>query len=325
METIERCDLCGAHAFAPAYTMPDVHLHPDEWFQVVACQGCGLGFVNPRPARAEMGRYYPSGYYHLFFGDKAANERRYARQARFLDGITGTDGARPRVLDVGCADGAFPRFLRDQRGLDAEGLEPHASAGATGADDLVIHHADLTQAGLPPASYDAITAWAVFEHLHTPAAYFAEVSRLLRPGGRFVFLVTDFDSISSRYLFREDPPRHLFFFTADTVRRYLEGAGLQLRSRTADDAIYAMEPVYWLSHHLRRITGRGPLQFADLPPLPRAWAESKGLAFGPVALLRYALAHPLALLDRLGTPLYARWQKATGRYGIVTYVAGKAP
>src|SRR3546814_5417313 len=61
--------------------------------------------------------------------------------------------------------------------------------------------------------YDVITAWAVLEHVHDPMSYFMKAASTIQSGGYFVFLVTNFDSISSRSLFREDVPRHLYFFS----------------------------------------------------------------------------------------------------------------
>jgi 2-polyprenyl-3-methyl-5-hydroxy-6-metoxy-1,4-benzoquinol methylase len=48
----------------------------------------------------------------------------------------------------------------------------------------------LPNANLKESSFDIVTAWAVFEHLHNPSDYFFEVQKVLKPGGKFIFLVT---------------------------------------------------------------------------------------------------------------------------------------
>ena len=62
-----------------------------------------------------------------------------------------------RVLDVGCGDGALMAALRDNRGVDARGLEIDAGnvAAAVGRGLSVIQgDADIDLAGYPDASFD---------------------------------------------------------------------------------------------------------------------------------------------------------------------------
>jgi hypothetical protein len=66
----------------------------------------------------------------------------------------------------------------------------------------------------------------VLVNLHDPAAHFRAAGRLLRAGGNFVFLVTNFASTFPRNLLRQDVPRHLYFFCQGTVERYVELGGL---------------------------------------------------------------------------------------------------
>lgn len=53
LETVP-CNLCGGREFTPLYCKPDEFYHREDWFQVVACKACGLGFVNPRPTVAAI-------------------------------------------------------------------------------------------------------------------------------------------------------------------------------------------------------------------------------------------------------------------------------
>lgn len=312
------CNLCGSTDLAVAYRVPDVLFHPDEWFQVVECRHCGLGFVNPRPPQGSMDYYYPAAFFQEFVTNDAQHQERYAREAAFLATAPQTHGKR-RLLDVGCANGAFPRFM-ERQGWDVQGVE--ISSNAAQDIQFPIHRCHFSDLGLSGPQFDAITAWAVLEHVHDPMSYFRKAADLLESGGLFVFLVTNFDSVSSRHLYREDVPRHLHFFTHDTVRSYLDKVGLDLEETHSDARIFQMRPVHWLRHHLRRLIGLPPMNWADLPPEHNAWGQERGLS-GPQLWLRYALAHPLAALDRLTMPLYERVQMARKTYGITTYVARK--
>ncbi|TVQ24907.1 MAG: class I SAM-dependent methyltransferase [Spirochaetaceae bacterium] len=101
-----------------------------------------------------------------------------------------------RVLDVGCGSG------RDAARLLALGFDVHAVDGSVGMREraLALHpelrgrisHVELP-AVLPfdPASFDAAMAWAVIMHLNRDRlpAVFAEVARVVRPGGVFAYSV----------------------------------------------------------------------------------------------------------------------------------------
>jgi SAM-dependent methyltransferase len=186
-----------------------------------------------------------------------------------------------------------------------------------------VYRCPLPEVNRRDGSFDAITAWAVLEHVHDPMAYFSKAARLLRPGGVFVFLVTNFDSTSSRYLYREDIPRHLYFFDPRTVAAYLTETGLVLGEAHHDDTIFEMRATNWLFHALRRIFVRAPMAWQELPETRQSWLARTGREPSAANHLRFALAHPLVILDRLLLPAYEAWQRMTKSYGISTYVARK--
>jgi len=79
--------------------------------------------------------------------------------------------------------------------------------------DFPVYTQEFQNIPLNEPTYDAVTAWAVLEHVHDPMAYFRKAAQVVKKDGLFVFLVPNFASVASRSLFCEDLPRHLYFFT----------------------------------------------------------------------------------------------------------------
>lgn len=313
MEHVD-CNLCGCQRTLPVYERADILFHPEERFQVVECANCGLGFVNPRPTGSEMPRFYPPEFFDYF--DQSDQRPRYAQEAAIVERFAPSRGL---LLDVGCARGDFPRYMRD-RGWRVEGVEVSPAAGAI--DDFPVHRAPLPGIESGIGRYDAITAWAVLEHVHDPMAYFATASRLLRPGGTFVFLVTNFRSLASRALFQEDVPRHLYFFTTATVERYLAAVGLDLVATECDASIYQMNALNITRYALSRLLGKR-LASDAVPGSYRAHLARRGLTDTFWQRARYAARNPLTLVDHLIMPLVSRVQSRRGTYGILTFAARK--
>ena len=312
-----KCNLCGSWEHSHVYSKPDTLYCKEEWFTVVECNKCGLGFVNPMPGSNEIGKYYPPVFYDYFENEASYHLRRYQTESEYLSGITTEDKL---LLDIGCANGDFPRFMLS-KGWRVEGVE--VSENSRPISEFKVFRMELTQIPISEPRYDAITAWAVLEHVHDPMAYFMKAGEILKPGGLFVFLVTNFKSITSKHLFHEDVPRHLYFFTEETVKKYIEKAGLELVLVDYSDKIYKMQPINWLRYFLFTYLLKRNLQWKDLPETRMEYLAKHNLKKNAFNNFRYALTHPLTVLDRALMPIYEKLQLITNSYGIVVYVARK--
>ena len=116
------------------------------------------------------------------------------------------------ILDAGCGHTA-PNLqeLRDSGatliGVDLVRLEPQPG--------MELIEGDLAHVPLPDASVDLIYSRSVMEHVVDPDGVYAEAHRLLKPGGRWIFLTAnrwDYVSLVSRMT----PNR----FHAAIVRRF---------------------------------------------------------------------------------------------------------
>jgi SAM-dependent methyltransferase len=137
-------------------------------------------------------------------------------------------GRGKRVLDLGCRSGALTRhFLEGNEvvGLDVDG-EALAKAAALGIQPVRAN----VEEPLPfeDASFDAVVAGELFEHLQFPDALVVEVARVLRPGGVLVGSVPNAYRLQGRLRFLlgrapEDDPTHLRMFSPSAMRNLLGG------------------------------------------------------------------------------------------------------
>jgi 2-polyprenyl-6-hydroxyphenyl methylase / 3-demethylubiquinone-9 3-methyltransferase len=162
--------------------------------------------------------------------------RMTARLAFLLERVP----AGARVLDVGCGEGAFTAALvragRESVGIDvAEAPLRRARERAGEGLDLRLVPVE-GEWPLQDASFDAVWAGEVIEHVADTAAWLSEVRRVLRSGGTLVlstpahgpltrlWLGLSRRSFESRFDPRSD---HLRFYTRHTLAALLQDFGFE--------------------------------------------------------------------------------------------------
>ncbi|HVF73455.1 MAG TPA: methyltransferase domain-containing protein [Acidimicrobiales bacterium] len=115
---------------------------------------------------------------------------------RYADRIMARLDPQPgeRVLDIGCGNGALALGIAphvgEVVGLDISGpmLATAAErAAAAGLSNATFEKGDAQLHALPDASFDAAVSRFGVMFFEDPAAAFANIARMLRPGGRLVF------------------------------------------------------------------------------------------------------------------------------------------
>ena len=148
-----------------------------------------------------------------------------------------------RVVEVGCAEGAFATAVKDRTGAEVWGIEfnPNAAEQArTVVDRVLVGDADGQIAELPDAYFDAIICNDVLEHLVNPVATLRTLKRKLRPEGVVIASIPNirFAPALSKIVFRKDFPQddegifdrtHLRFFTRKSIVRLFDTAGFTLQ------------------------------------------------------------------------------------------------
>jgi len=151
-------------------------------------------------------------------------------------------------------------------------------------------------------AYDAITAWAVLEHVHDPMAYFQKASQVLKKGGLFVFQMPNFVSTASRCLFWEDVPRQLVLLHERNRCTYLEKTGLVLEQEDNRGNVYRSSPASWLPYMVRTRLQRKSFTYKDKPLSSKEFRKVHHLQRGITAGLKYLAYSPASVVDRMLWP-----------------------
>jgi arsenite methyltransferase len=155
-----------------------------------------------------------------------------------------------RVLDIGAGPGLLVAEMAEVVGQSGRvtGLEISDSMLALGRrrcadpsirDCVAFVKADAVALPFPDGTFDVAVSTQVYEYVADLKAAFAELHRVLRPGGRALIIDTDWDSIVWNATDQERMRRLLAAWTerfADphlprTLTRQLQDAGLQVRHR----------------------------------------------------------------------------------------------
>ncbi len=202
-------------------------------FQIAFCHSCKLHVTIPAPSDADMGKYYPAGYY--------GSGQRFTRTVEWL--LHRLHNYRVhqieqhespgKVLDIGCGRGLLLDKLR-KHGWTPLGTElsEDAAAFARNRLKLPVLTQPLEEIGLPSSGFDLVILWHVLEHVQSPRDMVREVARILKPGGTLLVAVPNFGSWEAQWSrdhwFHLDVPRHLTHFTPKTLGRMLGEAGLPI-------------------------------------------------------------------------------------------------
>lgn len=248
-----QCYLCGTVG-NPLYQGLRDHLYsaPGVW-SLRRCRNstCGLVWLDPMPLPSEVWKAYTHYYTHggnnvvartpsirthilallkivyrgaLHLTPFLLARRRLAHM--YLDGV------QPgRLLDVGCGSGERLALLQSL-GWEVVGQEVDSSAAQHARDHygVDVRIGTLEAIGLPEASFDAVVANHVIEHVPDPVGLLATCNRLLKDGGLLVVVTPNVDSYGRRYFGQSwrglEPPRHLYLFTPRTLMAAAEKAGI---------------------------------------------------------------------------------------------------
>ncbi len=284
--TAGRCIVCDGGVWAPRFEI------------LLECRACGFvraaEDISPEAVREIYGRSYFFGdEYADYLGETRSHLKNFARRWQMMQQA----GGRPQsVFEIGSAYGLWLRLVTEH-GVRAAGVDVNEEAVSHAREVLEqeASSADFLDLEITPGEFQTFVMWDTIEHLVRPDLFVARIADLLPAGGWLYVTTGDVGSRNARRRGRNwrmiHPPTHLQYFSRDTLSRFLERYGFEVRQARS-------LPVF------RSLGGT----LANLEVLGQGIVRR--LAGGMRALLPEALAGPLGLWVDLGDILFVAAQKS---------------
>ena len=200
--------------------------------QLVKCQKCNFVYLNPRIKSDIILDSYSNSADPIFFEQNDNRIKTFQKELKKFTRNCKINPSKTKVLDVGCAGGAFPKAAHDL-GFEVTGIEPNKWLVAKGIEKykLDLKAGVLSDFDFKNNSFDIVTLWDVIEHLTEPENVIKQISSLIKNDGYLLINYPDINSLACK-LFRSNWPFylnvHLFYFNRRTITKFLNQYGFKV-------------------------------------------------------------------------------------------------
>ena len=162
-----------------------------------------------------------------------------------------------QVLDIGCGAGFLSNEL-SKRGLTVTGVDiSEESLGVARRFDetksVSYKIADAYELPFPDAQFDVVTAMDFLEHVENPAKVIKEFSRVIKPGGIFIFHTFNRNPIAHFVVIKlvewlvKNTPKNMhiirLFIKPSELKNYCEQSGLTVDQMTGIKPVFSTIPL----------------------------------------------------------------------------------
>lgn len=238
MITQTNCPVCKSENFKEVLKAKDYTVS-GEIFPVQECQECKFRFTSPIPAEDAIGKYYQSEEYISHSNTSKGFINRVYQMVRnrtlkskrnLIAKFAGTSSGS--LLDIGCGTGEFLNTVKTA-GWKTKGLEPDDGARGQAISNYKLDVESPEKLfELEQGQFDVITMWHVLEHVHRLDAYMEQIFKLLKPDGKLIIAVPNYNSHDAekfgKFWAAYDVPRHLYHFHKPSMETLLGRFGFRL-------------------------------------------------------------------------------------------------
>jgi SAM-dependent methyltransferase len=244
-----------------------------------------------------------------------------------LDNLPPVEGRR--CLELGCGTGLTSYFLRQRGGTwtSCDFERDHVRSARQLVGERVVH---IDERSLPflTASFDVVVAINFLEHIQDDDGFFAEMVRVLKPGGEFLFMAPKGEHGRPGFALKR-----VLGFTADQegfghardgyplekARALMQRHGLMVRSVNSYCRLFteSLEDLLNYAYHRKAMKQKQPSEqdfHGDTAPMSAEALNKVGTAYKVYSTI-YPALRAWTLLDRLipfspGYMMVARASKA---------------
>jgi len=234
-----RCSICNSVNIYNKHNLFDDRYGYPEEYTLIVCRDCSHAYLDvgltPDELEDLYTKYYPRASFNV---DEHKPHKKEQGVKSWLNGTRSRAclwvPKNVRVLDIGCGSCESLGYYQ-VRGCEAYGIETDKNVCAIAKKygyEVKIGAFDATF--YEPNFFDYITLDQVIEHMPDPFEVFANISKVIRPGGT-VILSTPNASGWGAHIFGKKwinwhSPYHLHFFSRESIRLVSENAGLKFHS-----------------------------------------------------------------------------------------------
>lgn len=205
----------------------------ENGYRAVKCRGCGLVYVNPRPALQSITTAHQTGQHRTDAEDLSITTRFSFNKVRDSGAMirrmfpASVLNGEVAWLDVGAGNGELLYAVREVlgQGTRIEGIEPNR-AKRQRAHEHGIELVDGSPSDLS-GGFDVVSMINVFSHLPDPPSFLNQVRDQLRPRGSLLIVTGNGGDLESRsdYPGPLDLPDHLSFIGVQGLTRLMATLG----------------------------------------------------------------------------------------------------
>lgn len=249
------CPLCGADN----RTRPQSRYSKGEWL-IKECPRCSFVYLENPPPYSDLEENfawektyarevdYRRKRSPLLYWISSKNKKfkgKYLKRNKLRD-LLKSFNVRGKVLEVGCGCGQFLKDLEDgcvPFGIEiSKQLAKTAGKAVSNRGGTVINASSLEGlASFDDGSFDCVIMSAYLEHEIQPKEVLKESGRVLRPRGRLIIKVPNYNSINRVIRDRNwcgfRYPDHVNYFTPKSLKEVLKGAGFSIEKFGLQDRL----------------------------------------------------------------------------------------
>lgn len=198
--------------------------------QLVKCKGCELIYLNPRIQSKVIIESYTEAIDQKFVSQNPLRIRTFGKFFRsWLKQTKIKPSTQKKVLDIGCAAGAFPKAAYDL-GFSVVGVEPSKYLCELGQREygLDLRQGVLHEQNFLDEEFNIVSMFDVIEHLDQPGIVLEGIKRILDQDGHLIVNYPEYDSWPRKLMGKKWPfflSVHLYYFTPKSILRIFEKHG----------------------------------------------------------------------------------------------------